>query len=222
LGYKRFNSRPLSRRIGLVKSTLVHYNEIGEEELPNGGVNGMVTENGTENATDGEAGLSGPGRSPGSRRTWFQKGNPGPVRRQQEQPEPEAEADPNEPVEMLKAMRKVAKQPKSRDKGEFQRHCRTWLETDHRSYLSKLADLEKAQRTGKTGDQPEEEDPGADRAIEAAERVLKNLAEKQERELRAEQERFVRAGLCATCGQPPVRGLGPAGRVAADLAGVNP
>src|SRR4051794_12189825 len=84
-----------------------------------------------------------------------QSGNPG--------GKPKAGREEGVP-ELLRAMRWVMKRKEAQDRTQLQKECRAWLKEDHKGFMSRWADLEKAHlaRAAKEGKAGAKEKPPAE------------------------------------------------------------
>jgi hypothetical protein len=154
---------------------------------------------------------AGRGRSPGSRRTQFQPGHS----RQENGQAPSAL-----PVEsdQLADMRHVFANPATMDTTHAQRVCRKWMTRNLKEFMAAKTKLEEAVLKGggsaAASDPPSEvvQDVGSERVMRLIEEQLDSINDK----LLAEEDQFVKDGLCACCGQKPIPGRGKAGRIIAD------
>ena len=142
----------------------------------------------------GETLADGRGKSPGSRRTQFRAG-PDARRGVRKPREPGSQRVPR----LLKAMRRIMRQPELKDRTQEDRVCRELLKADPKGFASKWADLELAfapQGAGngeKPAPSPQQPDAAANGRHDA---TLKNgetsEASKLQRELHAPSEPAVR------------------------------
>jgi hypothetical protein len=69
-------------------------------------------------------------------------------------------------LDLLRAMRHVAKRKESRDRTQLQKECRAWLKEDRKGFLSRWADLEKARLAQKEGKRATKEKPPAEPEVD--------------------------------------------------------
>jgi hypothetical protein len=99
-----------------------------------------------------------------------QSGNPG--------GKPKAGRDEAVP-ELLRAMRWVTKRKEAQDRTPLQKECRAWLKEDHKGFMSRWADLEKAHLAGvaKAGTAAGKGEPPAEAEVDEKEEILDHPGE---------------------------------------------
>jgi hypothetical protein len=167
----------------------------------------METQNGPQ--VDTPAKPTRRGRAEGSKATYFQPGHPG-------RKKAVAPAGPVV-VDLLADMKHVYATSPSADVTPGQRKCRQWYKRDPAGFMDVLQkELAKAAKAGPLTDgsamaESADADQGTSRALEEVNRWLAEYSQKR----RLEEEKFVRDGLCACCGQRPIPGRGRAGEIVA-------
>jgi hypothetical protein len=116
-----------------------------------------------------------PETSPADDRPWrFKKGNPGRPGRGHRKG-----GSDEKPSQLLRDMRFVYGHDEGADRTAGHRHCREWLRSDKKGFLSKLADLEKAAGGSAKAGRPDapaapaEEDIGTEKCVQLCEELLK-------------------------------------------------
>jgi len=171
---------------------------------------GPLTETRMEN-TNGSM-ETGRGKAAGSRVTQFQPGHAGKkngVKRKGYQLS-----------RLLRDMRAVYEQDESKDRTPGQVLCRKVLKEQPAEFIRQLSGLEKAhitrvEKERKAAAVEEEEDPDEFKGDEGRRRLdalAKKMFDEFEREMEEKERQFVREGRCVTCGQPPIPGIGRAGK----------
>jgi hypothetical protein len=103
-------------------------------------------------------------------------------------------------LDLLRAMRHVAKRRESRDRTPLQKECRAWLKEDRKGFMMRWADLEKA-HVAKAGSTAAKAKPPAEPEEDLKEEEVLKLIGK----LIDDFNRTGEGGRCAKCG----RGLSP-------------
>jgi hypothetical protein len=121
------------------------------------------------------------------------------------------------PSRILRDLRWVYLNPEASNASEAQKRLQQVFRDNPQVFLAQLNAAERGHAAGGVkveqrkaeSEKPVDSDPGEERVRAMMEQLLAEA----ERAQRKEEEGFVADGLCVTCGQAPVPGLGRAGRV---------